>query len=196
MEPKCKYGLLFDSRPEFDSFRESFLVSADPHSGINTFVQKLDNLIKDSFEHIERTSPSPLGCMMSLLDKAIIWKNKGAPTQEPLNFAHRVWPVYLNSMQATNYWFSTEEIIVVAVGIGHNVAIFKSIDTELEYHTGYFSGHGPIILIKLASNLTGRVSSHFERIIPSHLVSQLRAAGREEERRRVPDFDVQKEIGH
>ena len=69
--------------------------------------------------------------------------------------------------------------------MGRNVAIFKRFGAELEYYTGYFSGNGPIVLIKLTANRTSRVSSHFERMIPTHETSQLKESWRQEEHHRA-----------
>ena len=169
-ESWCKYTALFDSRPEFDSLRLLFLVSADSSSEIKTFLNKLQSLFTDTWESL---SPGQLESVICFLDKASEWANLETPIAEPPNFAHRVWPAYLECMRCLDYWFSPEEIIVVAAGVGRNVAIFKSFDAELEYYTGYYAGTGPITLIKLAANRTSRVSSHFERIIPTQQTAKL-----------------------
>ena len=41
--PSCKYTALFDDRPEFDALRLLFLIHADQHQEVSTFVSKLQS---------------------------------------------------------------------------------------------------------------------------------------------------------
>ena len=147
--PSCKYIALFDDRPEFDALRLSFLISADPEQLLHTFVTKLQSLVQES---IEALSAQQIQICLTFLHTSSNWKNLRAPVQEPPNFASRAWPAYLACLRNRNYYFSVAEIVVIAAGVGRNVAIFKTTNGDLSYEAGYFRGRGPVIVIKLETD--------------------------------------------
>ena len=185
--PTCRYEALFDVRPEFDALRLSFLISADPRQLIETFVTKLQSLVSES---IETLSERQRQRCFDFLERAVAWGNLHAPVLEPPNFASRAWPAYLACIKNSNYYFSVAEVVVTAAGVGRNIAVFKSINSNLIYEAGYFDGRGPITVIKLLADNMRRVRSHFERLLTAPradaLVATLQAdkeARRAEQRR-------------
>ena len=88
-------------------------------------------------------------------------------------------------MTDASYYFSVAELTVVAAGANRNIAIFSSIGSQLRFETGYFSGEGPTVILKLTGNNRGRVSSHFERLIAAERAEELLATLRAVERERA-----------
>ena len=50
--PTCKYTALFDSSPEFDPLRLSFLIYGDGQSGVHTFLSRLESLVEGDSEGV------------------------------------------------------------------------------------------------------------------------------------------------
>ncbi len=85
----------------------------------------------------------------------------------PENFAERAWPSYLESIMDADYYFSIEELKLMA-DIARVSVIF------LKEHSGayYFGGAsscntGNVIYVKLRVGGERRVRGHFERVFPA-----------------------------
>ena len=89
-----------------------------------------------------------------------------------------MWPTFLRCIQDSPYYFSVDELSVIAWRANINVAFFKQIGQQLEFAGGYFENASPTGYAKLNANNQGRVRSHFERLIPIEDIEALREEGR------------------
>ena len=53
------------------------------------------------------------------------------PIDSPPSFLERVWPAYLNAIQASEFYFSTSELLVISERQSINVAVFSAIGSSL-----------------------------------------------------------------
>ena len=95
------------------------------------------------------------------------WCATPAPLREPHDFGPRAWNAYLACLRKRGYYFSVNELVTICFLANSNVAVFQQIGALLKYEGGFFDGAGPVTACKLASNRSGAVRSHFERLIAS-----------------------------
>ena len=75
--PDCKYNVLFDTRPAFDTLREAFMVHADPDAQANLFLRLLRE------QGLGATS-------VDFAEKVLQWIGIASPVLAPVNFDARL----------------------------------------------------------------------------------------------------------
>ena len=106
----------------------------------------------------------------------------------PRDFEAVAWHAYLQAVQHSSYWFSTDELLLIAEVGQQNVVILKrqAGATDFEYVDSAIGYPGPCCVVKLATQGSGRERSHFERVIPATCMqSILRAHEAESEKVRI-----------
>ena len=80
-----------------------------------------------------------------------------------MDFADRAWPAYLEAIMDPEYYFSTEELLVMAHVAGVSLVVLQS--RAGEYHIGGGSRRddGELVVVKIEDNGRERVRGHFER---------------------------------
>jgi len=93
----------------------------------------------------------------------------------PMDFADRAWPAYLEAIMNPEYYFSAEELIVMADVAGVSLVVLQA--RAGEYHVGGGSqcSAGEVVFIKIEDNGQERVRGHFERCFRTAALQELDA---------------------
>jgi hypothetical protein len=91
----------------------------------------------------------------------------------PMDFADRAWPAYLEAIMDPEYYFSTEELLVMAHVAGVSLVVLQA--RAGEYHIGGGSRRddGELVVVKIEDNGRARVRGHFERCFRTAALQEL-----------------------
>jgi hypothetical protein len=169
--PLHKYAALFDQRPCFDALRRSFFCStreaAQANSGeLYARVDALGDALPEggALRHTAETLAAQV-----MMDDAV-------EIGEPMDFMAYAWPAFVRAIEEEGYYFSCDELLLVADRAAVNIVLAKKDSEEAgggEYRVeGYEAGHnGATAVVSLCSQGSQRVRSHFERLVPETLVA-------------------------
>ena len=158
--PAHKYAALFHPHPAFDALRFAFMVQADAHMTPAAFTDRLLDATADAdAAHLTDTFIADL----TQLSDAVREFTCIGSSNFPMDFADRAWPAYLEAIMDPEYYFSTEELLVMAHVAGVSLVVLQS--RAGEYHIGGGSRRddGELVVVKIEDNGRERVRGHFER---------------------------------
>ena len=144
---------LFDERYSFDRLRVAFF-----DNNLEESLELLRNVIEEN----------------ALDDVRLIYRDLKdafkpiAQDPEPVDFARRAWPAYIDTILSnSNYYFSPEELVYLCSRARRPIVVFSHDpqSQELRCVSGQFSGEDDFIMVGLLA-VPGRTRTHFERLIP------------------------------
>ena len=121
--PAHKYAALFHSDSVFDSLRFSFIVAADAGMTLGTFRDRLHNPVVET--DAAYLTDAIMAALAQLTHAADAFAHVGF-FGIPWDFADRAWPAYLETMMDPSYYFSIEELIVMASVARITLVVFNA----------------------------------------------------------------------
>jgi hypothetical protein len=162
--PASKYEALFDSRPCFDPLRYSFLVAG----GLGSFLEGLSGILCSVSNH-DDVGANSIATARAFEAHVRSYRLTLVTIDAPVDFAARTWAAYLKSISDKSYYFSVEELLLLARCACVNVVVFKQhIGNTIQYAGGSIENEGATVVftkIKVVENSIERVRSHYERVV-------------------------------
>jgi hypothetical protein len=161
--PLTKYDALFDRRPCFDGIRWSFLVSADTDMQIRSFATMLVGHIEGPGG--ERVDVDAIPMLTTFLAKVRACDALHLQGTLPHDFESRAWPAYVSCVQDPRYWLSCDELLFFCLLGAVSVAVFERRGDVLRLTGSHLLAGAAPVAVKVDGNRSGRVRSHFERLV-------------------------------
>ena len=156
--PSCKYAALFDDSCCVDGLRIAFLTRCGP--GFEVLSEQLAIML----------SKCPDGTMGLQYAEALVYVFKlhdssvGA-MDPPEGFIEKSWPALARTMRDSDYYFSVQELVVMAALARVNVVVAKSVQQgRFQIEACNVGCKGPCAVVCLTNTFGARVRSHFERL--------------------------------
>ena len=170
--PPHKYAALFHPHPAFDALRFAFMVRADAHMTPAAFTDRLLDAVADAdAAHLTDTF---IATLTKLSDAVREFTSVGS-CNFPMDFAERAWPAYLEAIMDADYYFSAEELLVMADVAGVSLVVLQARAGEFHIGGGCRGGEGEVVFVKIDDNGRERVRGHFERCFHTAALQELRA---------------------
>ena len=171
--PAHKYAALFHRDPAFDALRFAFMVQADVDMTPVAFTERLLHVVADAdAAHLTDTFMAALTQLSDTVREFTCVESSNFP----MDFADRAWPAYLGAIMSSEYYFSAEELIVLADVADVSLVVLQA--RAGEYHVGGGSrcSADEVVFVKIEDNGRERVRGHFERCFRTAALQELEAS--------------------
>ena len=157
-----KYEALFDKRPCFDSIRRSFFLPSE-----KVRLQVVNSLERIAISLNKAHVVAPVCQHLRSRDRHVTNGSVGS-IDAPENFDTLVWPAYQACLkrEGHNYYFSCDELLAIADGVGSNVIIVacEGNDAKVIGCSCRHSGETAFVF------WNGAARGHFERALPLKVI--------------------------
>ena len=191
--PAHKYAALFHPDPAFDALRFSFMVEADAEMTLTAFRDRLETVVSE-IDALYLTDVL-LAALVKFTHAADAFAQVGLLCM-PEDFAERAWPAYLETVMDNSYYFSIEELIVMASVAGITLVVFKARGGLYSLGGSFRAGAGEreTVFVKLDVRGRQRIRGHFERCFRTSQLERLAGNDRNDEAAPVPDTRAASDI--
>lgn len=170
--PAHKYAALFNPDPAFDALRFSFMVDADAELTLTAFKDRLETVVSEI--DASYLTDIFLAALVKFTHAADAFAQVGL-LRMPEDFAERAWPAYLETVMDNSYFFSIEELIVMASVAGITLVVFKARGGLYSLGGSFRAGAGEreTVFVKLDVRGRQRIRGHFERCFRTSQLERL-----------------------